>query len=99
MTTTKDSMNRAKALAALCEELDNFEYGRIPMDKMAYEALKEKIRGIGRAANKNGADWNNGGDDDGFTYMSIDSAAAAIFYPNAANTLNRAWHGIGKWEN
>jgi len=94
MTTTKDSMNRAKALAALCEELDNFEYGRIPLDRAAHGELKEKIRGIGRAANKNGAEWDNGG----FTYMSMEAAAAAIFYPNSANTLNRAWSGIGEWE-
>jgi len=90
---TKTYEETVKLLAELCEQLDQYEYGRKVLDKN-YKAIKEQVAEIGRVINKDAEDRQN----DGLLAMRMLCVDAMSLYRNSGNALNHAWDGIGLWE-
>ena len=88
-----DYEEMAKSLAGLCELLDKYEYGYMPIDGK-YKETKAQVVAIGKTVNQAGEEAM----DDGLLLMRAVCLGASGYYRNTGNTLNYAWNGIGRWE-
>ena len=78
--------NHADEIVALCRRIDDHEYGRRVV--VTYKADVVALHRQGIVAH----------DEGGMRAMLLRCREASLGYPNAANTLNVHWNGIGEWQ-